>query len=176
MIAPGSPIARLLEAPVRDGTVSWIGLRPQRRAALVVVDRAQLEVSTGLQGDHASSRTGRRQVTLIAAEQLAAIASFLGLADVDPGRVRRNVVLAGINPAVLRASRFRIGAVVLEGTGECHPCSRMEEEFGTGGYNAVRGHGGITARVVSGGTIRIGDRVGVARTRDDEGNGPARGP
>jgi MOSC domain-containing protein YiiM len=44
--------------------------------------------------------------------------------------------------------------------------SRREEEFGPGGYNAVRHHGGITARVLAAGMVRIGDRV--ARVRLDD--------
>lgn len=70
--------------------------------------------------------------------------------------------MSGINLLALHDRRFRIGSALLEGTGLCHPCSRMEEALGQGGYNAMRGHGGITARVLEGGLVQIGDRVEAA--------------
>ena len=75
--------------------------------------------------------------------------------------MRRNVVVAGINLYALRHARFRVGDVLLEGTGICAPCASMEEALGPGGFNAMRGHGGITARVLEAGTIALGDAVAV---------------
>uniref|UniRef100_UPI002869BBBC MOSC domain-containing protein n=1 Tax=Deinococcus sp. TaxID=47478 RepID=UPI002869BBBC len=100
-----------------------------------------------------------RQVTLIQAEHLPVIAALAGLEAVTPEQLRRNIVVRGLPLLALKERRFQIGDVILEGTGECHPCSRMEEELGEGGYNAVRGHGGLTARVIRGGVIRVGDRL-----------------
>ena len=155
-----SSLARLFAAPVRPGVVTWIGLRPARRAALDAAGSAVLDPLCGLEGDHYRSATRRlRQVTLIGAEAIAAIASYLGQEALDPAALRRNVVVRGINLEALKGCRFRLGAAVLEWTGECHPCSRMEQILGVGGYNAVRGHGGITARIVAGGIVQVGDAV-----------------
>jgi MOSC domain-containing protein YiiM len=157
---PASPLSRLLSAPVRPGSVVWIGLRPARRAPLVSVHQAQLDPEQGLVDDHYRGSGRRtRQVTLIQQEHLTAIAAYLGLSDITPERLRRNVVVSGLNLLALQGRQFGLGTAVLEATGACHPCSRMEEEFGTGGYNAVRGHGGITARVLAGGTVGVGDAV-----------------
>lgn len=157
---PESLLARLLAAPVRPGCLAWIGLRPARRAPVIAVEQAELRPGEGLIGDRwRGGATGGRQVTLIAAEHLAAIAGFLGLDHVAPERLRRNLVIAGANLIALKGHRFRLGGALLEHSGECHPCSRVEAEFGPGGYNAVRGHGGITARVIEGGAIRLGDAL-----------------
>jgi MOSC domain-containing protein YiiM len=145
---------------MRPGQLAWIGLRPARRAPILAPDSAILTTARGIAGDHYDTRRdGPRQVTLIAMEDLAAIAAFLGRAEVAPDLVRRNLVTRGINLWALKDRRFRVGAALLEGSGDCAPCGFMEENLGPGGYNAVRGHGGITARVLEGGEIRIGDVV-----------------
>jgi MOSC domain-containing protein YiiM len=116
----------------------------------------------GLAGDHRAGRAGgNRQVTLIQLEHLAVVASLCGLDSVAPEALRRNLVVDGLNLLALVGRQFRVGEAVLLGTGPCPPCSKMEQALGPGGYNAMRGHGGVTARVVSGGRLRLGDPVSI---------------
>lgn len=142
------------------GRVEWIGLATERMADVISHQTAEVKIGTGLEGEHHSkSGKGKRQVTMIQAEHLPVVATLLGRESVGPEELRRNLVISGINLTSLKKARFTIGNVEFEGTGFCHPCSRMEHNLGDGGYAAMRGHGGITTRVLSEGSISVGDEV-----------------
>ena len=127
---------------------------------MIGLEEVQINLETGLEGDRFKGRTGNpRQVTLIQQEHLATIAGCLGRDRLEPSLLRRNIVVSGINLLALKDKYFRIGDALLEFTGLCHPCSKMERELGEGGYNAMRGHGGITARVCEAGPVRRLDPV-----------------
>ncbi len=168
---PKPSTRELVDAVPQVGRVRWIGLRPARRATLDVVEVVRAEVGRGLLGDRSADATPKparkRQVTLIQGELLPVVAALAGIDEVDPGLLRRNIVVTGINLRSLTGRRVRIGDAVLELTGECHPCSRMEENLGPGGFQAMRGHGGWNARVVVAGEIRIGSSVAAQPRRPD---------
>ena len=112
-------------------------------------------------GQRGEAELSTRQVTLIQQEHLALIATFARSAPIDPVDLRRNLVVSGINLLTLKNARVRVGNALLEIVGPCAPCSRMEEVIGPGGYAAMRGHGGMTARILEGGAIGVGDAVSV---------------
>jgi MOSC domain-containing protein YiiM len=159
MPPPDSELARLFAQFPRAGRVEWIGLRPARAVSMEAVDAVEAIAGKGLVGDRYIGASGKRGITLIQAEHLPVVAALAGHERVAAATLRRNLVVAGIPLVALKDRRFRIGDVLLEGTGPCDPCSRMEDALGPGGYNAMRGHGGICARIVVGGVIRPGDRV-----------------
>jgi len=153
-------VKELLTTIPQTGRLEWIGVRPAYRVPVTAVSEVMAEAGRGLIGDHyAESPGSKRQVTLLQAEHLPAIAALTGHAQIPPEWLRRNLIVSGINLLALKDRPFRVGSAWLEGTGLCHPCSRMEETLGPGGYNAMRGHGGITARVLESGWIRTGDPV-----------------
>jgi len=153
-------LKELLQSLPQQGQVEWIGIRPEKRKPLKVLQSVKV-LEKGLEGDHYAGGSGKRSITLIQAEHITAIASLLHKKKIDPLELRRNIVVSGINLLALKEREFKIGNVILKMTGLCHPCSRMEETFGEGGYNAVRGHGGINASVISPGEITLKDKVEV---------------
>jgi MOSC domain-containing protein YiiM len=152
-----STLKELLITDAQPGRVTWIGLRPAKRAPMITLPEVAL-LEAGLEGDR--SRAGKRALTLFQWEHLDVLASLLGRDTVAPELLRRNLHVAGLNLSSLRGALVRLGnEAVIEITGPCAPCSRMQQALGPGGYNALRGHGGWCARIVQAGPVRLGDSV-----------------
>ena len=163
MTTPRTMRERLADVSQR-GRLVWIGVRPAHGAPMIVLDHAIVIAGRGIDGDRvaAGQGGGRRQVTLVQAEHLPVVAGFLGRAPIEPHEVRRNLVVAGINLGSLHGARFAIGdEVVLVTTGPCAPCAKLDTLVGPGAFQAMRGHGGLTAQVEHGGRIRLDDEVRV---------------
>jgi MOSC domain-containing protein YiiM len=154
----------------QTGKLEAIYLRPARGVRCNQVGNAKALAGRGLQGDRTALVASKnplgsnRQVTLIQAEHIVVLEKLLNK-PIDAAKLRRNLVVSGINLLAAKSlfkdqtMHLTIGEVVLEITGPCEPCSKMETELGTGGYNAMRGHGGVNARVVIGGELTLGDTI-----------------
>jgi MOSC domain-containing protein YiiM len=145
------------------GRVEAVIVRGDPRAPARTLEATTALAGIGLADDRLGKRgeaeLSTRQVTLIQQEHLPVIAQLAQVDAVDVVALRRNLVVSGINLLALRNAKVQVGEAVLEIVGPCAPCSRMEESIGPGGYAAMRGHGGMTARVLQGGAIRVGDTV-----------------
>ena len=124
-------IQELMTRYAKAGKVVAISIRPQRLIPVQIINSLKAIEGKGLEGDR--SKGGNRQVTLIQKEHIDALASFLGKDDLDFTLTRRNILVEGINLLSLKGKQFQIGDAIFEYTGECHPCSRMEEALGKGG-------------------------------------------
>lgn len=146
------------------GIVGWIGIRPAKDVEQIEVETVQAMEGKGLIGDRYKGRSGKRDVSIIQAEHLDVVAKLLGKSSIDPALTRRNIVVSGLNLISLKGKIIQIGTAHLEVTGPCAPCSKMEARLGPGGYNAMRGHGGITCRIVKSGTISVGDTLEIIQS------------
>ncbi|KPF57404.1 sulfurase [beta proteobacterium AAP51] len=159
-------IRDLLKPPHVTGRVEALVVRGHSRQPARRIVATQALAGIGLADDRLGQRgeaeLSTRQVTLIQHEHLAVIAVLAGVAEVDVVALRRNLVVSGINLIALKNARIHVGGALLEIVGPCQPCSRMEEAVGPGAYAAMRGHGGMTARVIESGAIQVGDIVRAA--------------
>ena len=142
-----------------SGTITWIGVRPERKAPVESVSRVRAEAGKGLAGDHATKE--HRQITLIFQEALDQAAGMLGKDHLDPAATRRNVLISGMTSNPAEGDRLRIGSIVVEVTGPCLPCERMDGTLGDGGRMALAKAvaGGVTGRILESGEIAVGDAV-----------------
>lgn len=140
------------------GRLEAIATKAAKRAPMVPADRANVSVTAGVAGD-SRGRQKTRQVTVLFAEDWAA--AVAGLDPAAPWTVRRATLLvSGVRNPQRAGDVLAIGDVRLVVTGETEPCFRMDEQL-PGLWDALRPNwrGGVTARVVAGGEIAVGDLV-----------------
>jgi len=77
--------------------------------------------------------------------------------DLHPRAFRRNVIVKGVDLNELINKRFTLGDLELTGSCECKPCYWMDEACAPGTYEFLKGVGGLRARIVRGGTLRLGE-------------------
>ncbi len=150
------------------GRVEAIHISRVAGAPMEAKDAVEAIAGGGLAGDRYQTGAGfysarpradgGREVTLIEAEALAALAAEHGI-TLTAADSRRNLTTRGVRLTGLIGLRFRIGEVVCEGIDDCPPCQHLVEVTGRPVLAPLAGRGGLRARIVVGGWLRVGDAI-----------------
>ena len=134
------------------GAVTHLFINVGPTLPLTPVSEVRAVARLGLESDAHQKEDGDRQLLLIDEETLQEF-------DVAPGAVRENIVVRGLGvQGVPFGSRLRLGGVEIELTKECTPC-KMLEGVRPGLMKALVGRRGVYARVLTSGTLRVGDAI-----------------
>jgi MOSC domain-containing protein YiiM len=119
------------------------------------VDEMECIAGRGIRGDryfdHAENFRG--QITFFMAEVYRSLSDELNIHDKPLSSFRRNVVTRGVDLNELIGEEFEVQGIRFLGTEECRPCYWMNETFGPGAENALKGRGGLRARIITDGTL-----------------------
>jgi MOSC domain-containing protein YiiM len=148
-----------------NGVVEGIYVTGEGSAAMERVEEVRTVEGCGIEGDRYCAGTGYWtrygdvcEVTLIESEDLDYIENELGI-SVKNGEHRRNIITRGIRLGDLRRKKFRVGETVLEYDRPRPPCRHVQNLSEPGMTRALKGRGGICARVVQSGSIRAQDAI-----------------
>lgn len=147
----------------RPSAIDGLWIAPAPKGPMTSVAAVRAVPGRGLEGDRyfaarihrPGARDDQREVTLIEAEVLESLAALFP----STGDARRNLVTRGIRLNHLVGRRFRAGEALLEGQVLCEPCARLAGMTSRDVLRALVHRGGLRARVVEPGVIRIGDEV-----------------
>jgi MOSC domain-containing protein YiiM len=124
----------------------------------IPVEQVECVVGRGVRGDRFFDFKPdyNGQITFVAMETLERIQQILKLEKTPAGATRRNVHTRGVDLNELIGVKFELGGVRFEGTEECSPCKWMNHAIAPGAEELLRGHGGLRARILSDGILRVG--------------------
>jgi MOSC domain-containing protein YiiM len=148
--------------------VEVICVAPRAGAAMQSLPQIEVIAGVGLLADRYATKTGfysprptdpgAREVTLFEAEALDALKAEHGI-ELGPTEHRRNLTVRGIRLMDLLGQRFRVGEVLLEGVKDCPPCDHLQKLVRKPVLEPLLERGGLRARVLESGTIRVGDGI-----------------
>ncbi|MCH2137205.1 MAG: MOSC domain-containing protein [Phycisphaerales bacterium] len=150
-----------------SGTLLEIWTSPSNGADMVGHDSIEAIADLGLTGDRYAAGHGTysklglhpdRQLTLIEQEQLDWLHDTHGI-SMSGAHSRRNLLVRGIALNDLVGKRIRIGDIEVEGIRLCQPCKPLSEVLGFDFVHLMLNRSGLNCRIVSGGTIQVGDQV-----------------
>ncbi len=95
------------------------------------------------------------QVTFFSFEVFRELCDALNLSGVPPSAARRNVITHEVDLNDLIGTKFEVQGVQFEGTEECRPCYWMDQAFAPGAHRFLEGRGGLRARILSDGELRV---------------------
>ena len=96
---------------------------------------------------------------MVATGELAEAAAALGVDSIVDGSTRRNLTIDVGSIPRKHGTRIQIGEVTLAVWRDCAPCELMEQTVGPGARAALKDRAGVSATVVKGGVIAVGDPV-----------------
>ena len=147
------------------GRLAGIARHGAPKGPMETLDHVAVTATEGVHGDFrgglASTKKGRRrQVSLIEAESVSA-AFAACLASLDWSDCRRNLLVQGLRLPREEGLRVQIGdSLVVEITGECDPCERMDAlHEGLRAALTPDWRGGFLGRVIEDGEIAVGDEI-----------------
>jgi len=130
--------------------------KPAGRTPIQSVDEIECVAGSGIRGDrffdHEPDFKG--QITFFEIETHRDLCERFGVPDRGPETFRRNVVTEGRDLNELIGEEFEIQGVRFLGTEEARPCFWMNQAFCEGAEEALRGKGGLRAKILVGGTLR----------------------
>ncbi len=103
--------------------------------------------------DHKEDFKG--QITFFDWSVYLRIRDNFNLPELDPEKFRRNVLVEGVDLNTLIGQKFTLQGVEFEGIEECRPCYWMDEAVNPGVHEALKGHGGLRAKILTSGTLSL---------------------
>jgi MOSC domain-containing protein YiiM len=127
-------------------------------APAIKVDEVECVAGSGLRGDRYFDfkENYKGQVTFFSMEVYEDVCARFQAADLPPSIFRRNILVRGVDLNSLIGHEFEIQGVKFAGTQEAAPCHWMNHVFADGAEEALRGRGGLRARILNDGILRCG--------------------